>query len=371
MRVLSVIGTRPEVIKMAMVARALSSADGIEHFICVTAQHREMLDSGLKMFGLQSDFDLGVMKPNQDLTHITNAVMTGMATVLSEVRPDRVLVQGDTTTSFAAALAAFYFKTPVGHVEAGLRSGNISMPWPEEMNRRLTDQISDRHYVPTEQARKNLLTEGITEEGITLTGNTVVDALEYVVERIESEPKLSERICATLPDLGDDKRLVLVTGHRRENLGPGLADICEALIRIAARENVEIVYPVHPNPNVSAPVHEALNSYPNIHLIPPLDYVAFVHLMSEAHIIVTDSGGIQEEAPSLGKPVLVTREVTERPEAVEAGTVKLVGTNSDRIVKEVTALLDDPGAYAAMARVHNPYGDGHASERILANLING
>ena len=371
MRVLSVIGTRPEAIKMAMVARALSSAEGVERLICVTAQHREMLDSGLKMFGLRSDFDLSVMKPNQDLTHITNAVMAGMATVLSEVRPDRVLVQGDTTTSFAASLAAFYSKTPVGHVEAGLRSGNISMPWPEEMNRRLTDSISDRHYVPTEQARKNLLAEGIAEEGITLTGNTVIDALEYMVERLRSEPKLTEKACAALPDLSTDRRLILVTGHRRENVGPGIAEVCEALIRISARDDVEIVYPVHPNPNVSIPVHEALGSHPNIHLIPPLDYVAFVYLMTEAHIIVTDSGGIQEEAPSLGKPVLVTREVTERPEAVEAGTVKLVGTNSDRIVKEVTALLDDSDAYAAMARVHNPYGDGHASERILANLING
>ena len=330
-----------------------------------------MLDSGLKMFGIRSDYDLSVMKPNQDLTHITNAVTTGMATVLSEARPDRVLVQGDTTTAFAAALAAFYSKTPVGHVEAGLRSGNISMPRPEEMNRRLTDLISDRHYVPTEQARKNLLAEGIGGEGITLTGNTVIDALEYIVERLGNEPGLAETACAALPGLSTDRRLILVTGHRRENLGRGLADVCEALIRISARDDVEIVYAVHPNPNVSKPVHDALGSRPNIHLIPPLDYVAFVHLMTEAYIIVTDSGGIQEEAPSLGKPVLVTREVTERPEAVEAGTVKLVGTNSDRIVKEVTALLDDSGAYAAMARVHNPYGDGHASERILANLING
>ena len=330
-----------------------------------------MLDSGLKMFGLRSDFDLSVMKPNQDLTHITNAVMTGMATVLSEVRPDRVLVQGDTTTSFAAALAAFYSKTPVGHVEAGLRSGSISMPWPEEMNRRLTDLISDRHYVPTEQARTNLLAEGIAEEEITLTGNTVVDSLEYIVERLRSEPGLADTACAALPALSTDRRLILVTGHRRENLGRGLADVCEALIRISARDDVEIVYPVHPNPNVSTPVHEALGSCSNIHLIPPLDYVAFVYLMTQAHLIVTDSGGIQEEGPSLGKPVLVTREVTERPEAVEAGTVKLVGTNSVRIVKEVTALLDDSDAYAAMARVHNPYGDGHASERILANLIDG
>ena len=356
---------------MAMVARSLSSSDGLDHFICVTGQHRGMLDSGLELFGLRPDFDLSVMKPNQDLTHITNAVLTGMATVLSQVRPDRVLVQGDTTTAFAVSLAAFYSRTPVGHVEAGLRSGNKAMPWPEEVNRRLTDLISDRHYVPTEQARANLLAEGVSAEGIALTGNTVIDALNYIVERLKREPGLAQRVRATLPDLGTGRRLILVTGHRRENLGPGLADVCEALMRVSARKDVEIVYPVHPNPKVSNPVHEALGSCPNIHLVPPLDYMAFVLLMTEAHIVVTDSGGIQEEAPSLGKPVLVTREVTERPEAVQAGTAKLVGTNPDRIVREVEALLDDPGAYAAMARVHNPYGDGHASERILADLIDG
>lgn len=371
MHVLIVIGTRPEAIKMGMVARTLSSDDRIEHSICVTAQHREMLDSGLKMFGLRSDYDLSVMRHNQGLMHITQTVMAGMATVLSEARPDRVLVQGDTTTSFAAALAASYCKTPVGHVEAGLRSGNMSMPWPEEMNRRLTDLISDRHYVPTEQARRNLLAEGISEEGITMTGNTVIDALKFIAKRLKSEPELIPEVRATLPDVSHNKRLILVTGHRRENLGPGIADVCKALTRIATRDDVEIVYPVHPNPNVRHPVHEALGACPNIHLIPPLDYVAFIYLMTEAYVIVTDSGGIQEEAPSLGKPVLVTREVTERPEAVEAGTVKLVGTNPDRIVEELTVLLDDSDAYAAMARVHNPYGDGRASERIVADLIDG
>ena len=371
MRVLTVIGTRPEAIKMAMVARSLSENDGVEHVICVTAQHREMLDSGLKMFGLRSDYDLSVMRHNQCVTHITKAVMSGMATVLSEVRPDRVLVQGDTTTSFAAALAASYCKTPVGHVEAGLRSGNMSMPWPEEMNRRLTDLISDRHYVPTEQARRNLLGEGYSEDGITLTGNTVIDALKFIAKRLESEPELIPKVRATLPDVSHNKRLLLVTGHRRENLGSGIANVCNALTRISTRDDVEIVYPVHPNPKVRNPVHEALGSCPNIHLIPPLDYMAFVYLMTQAYVIVTDSGGIQEEAPSLGKPVLVTREVTERPEAVEAGTVKLVGTHPDRIVRELAALLDDPDAYAAMARVHNPYGDGRASERIVANLIDG
>ena len=371
MRVLSVIGTRPEAIKMAMVARALSSADGVEHFLCVTAQHRQLLDSSLKIFGLKSDFDLDVMKSGQDLTYITNAVLTGMAGVLSELRPDRVLVQGDTTTAFAAALAAFYFKIPVGHVEAGLRSGSTLMPWPEEMNRLLADLLSDRHYAPTEQARANLLAEGVSEERIAVTGNTVIDALLYVVDKIESDVGLLREAFSAFPKPFASDRLILVTGHRRENFGPGIVQVCEALIRIASRDDVDIVYPVHPNPNVTNPVHEVLGSHPRIHLIPPLDYVAFVHLMTQAHIIITDSGGIQEEAPSLGKPVLVTREVTERPEAVQTGTVKLVGTDCDRIVLEVATLLDDPAAYAAMARVHNPYGDGHASERIVEDLTNG
>lgn len=367
---MSVIGTRPEAIKMAMVARALSSTSGVEHFLCVTAQHRHLLDSSLKVFGLKSDFDLGVMKPGQDLTYITSAVLTGMTEILCELRPDRVLVQGDTTTAFAAALAAFYCKIPVGHVEAGLRSGSTLMPWPEEMNRLLADSLSDRHYAPTEQARFNLLAEGISEEGIAVTGNTVIDALLYVVDRIGANPGWVGEVCSDFPKPSASDRLILVTGHRRESFGPGIVQKCEALIRIASRDDVEIVYPVHPNPNVTNPVQEALGAHPRIHLIPPLDYLAFVHLMTQAHIIITDSGGIQEEAPSLGKPVLVTREVTERPEAVQAGTVKLVGTDCDRIVSEVATLLDDPAAYAAMARVHNPYGDGHASERIVEDLTN-
>lgn len=371
MRILSVVGTRPEAIKMAMVARALASADGVEHFICVTAQHRQLLDSVLKVFDLHSDFDLDVMKPDQDLTHITNSVLAGMATVLRHLGPDRVLVQGDTTTAFGAALAAFYSKTPVGHVEAGLRSGTVSMPWPEEMNRRLTDSLSDRHYVPTTQARDNLLIEGIPEEGITITGNTVIDALLHVVEKLRLEPSLAGEAASVIPNRDSGRRLILVTGHRRENFGSGILQLCEALIRISARDDVDIVYPVHPNPNVTDPVHESLGARPNIHLIPPLDYVAFVYLMTEAHVIITDSGGIQEEAPSLGKPVLVTRDVTERPEAVDAGTVKLVGTNSKLLVEEVTTLLDNATAYSAMARVHHPYGDGHASKRIMSDVING
>ena len=356
---------------MAMIARHLSSTKGVEHKICVTAQHREMLDSVLKMFELQSDFDLGVMKPNQSLTHVTNEILTGLEWVISEMRPDRVLVQGDTTTSLAAALASFYSKTPVGHVEAGLRSGNVSMPWPEEMNRRLTDFLSDKHYAPTEQARRNLLREGIPGAGIRVTGNTVVDALDFIVERIRSEPALQAKVRAILPKRDNGRRLILVTGHRRENFGRGMAGVCDALARLAQRDDVEIIYPVHPNPNVQGPVRAALGCHARVHLIPPLDYAPFVYLMTEAYLIITDSGGVQEEAPSLGKPVLVTREVTERSEAVEAGTVKLVGTKSDRIVCEATRLLDDSSAHAAMARVHNPYGDGKASKRILRDLNNG
>lgn len=355
---------------MAMVARALSSANGVEHFICATGQHRPMLDSALESFGLRPDFDLRIMKPGQDLTYVTGSVLTGMTEVLSKLRPDRVLVQGDTTTALAAALASFYAKTPVGHVEAGLRSGSVWMPWPEEMNRRLIDSLSDRHYAPTKRARDNLLAEGVPEEGISLTGNTAIDALLHVVETIKNDPVAIGQLGAALP-VGDARsRLVLVTGHRRENFGPPIEGVCEALLRIAARDDVVVVYSVHPNPNVSEPVHKILGSHHRIHLVPPLDYLAFVHLMTEACIIITDSGGIQEEAPSLGKPVLVTREVTERPEAVEAGTVKLVGTDPDLIVGEAATLLDDQDAYAAMARIHNPYGDGHASKRIVRDLIN-
>ena len=371
MRILSVIGTRPEVIKMAMVARALGSTDGVEHRICATAQHREMLDSALQSFNLRSDFDFGVMVPDQNLTHITDTVLNGMATVLSQMQPDRVLVQGDTTTTLAAALAAFYAKTPVGHVEAGLRSGRVSMPWPEEMNRRLTDAISDRHFVPTNKARENLLAEGIPDGGICVTGNTVVDALQYMVRRLDDDPELRMRARAALPATDPDRRLVLVTGHRRENIGFGLSQVCEAIARIAARDDVEIVFPVHPNPRVHGPVHAALGAHPHIHLIQPLEYIPFVHLMNESYFIITDSGGIQEEAPSLGKPVLVTREVTERPEAVDAGTVRLVGTDLDRIVDEAFRLLDNPQAYESMAWIHNPYGDGRASERIVSLLLRG
>lgn len=369
MRILSVFGTRPEAIKMAMVARSLAAAEGIDHQICVTAQHREMLDTVLKLFELEPAFDLDIMAPNQDLTHITNAVLTGMREVFAEAKPDRILVQGDTTTVLGASLAAFYAKIPVGHVEAGLRTGDLAAPWPEEMNRRLADTLSDRHFAPTEQSRLNLLAEGLPEAGIAVTGNTVIDALIYIADRLTTEPALAEAANAGLPRFDPERRLVLVTGHRRENFGSGFEQVCQGLACLAARDDVEIIYPVHLNPNVQEPVRRILGDLPNVHLTEPMDYLPFVHLMMQAYLIITDSGGIQEEAPSLGKPVLVTRDVTERPEAVTAGTVKLVGTSADRIVDEAVRLLEDARHYATMSKAHNPYGDGHASERILQELL--
>ena len=371
MRILSVFGTRPEAIKMAMVARTLAAAEGIEHQLCVTAQHREMLDSVLVLFDLQPDFDLDVMAPNQDIMHLTSAVLTGMRRVLAEALPDRVLVHGDTTTALAAALAAHYAKVPVGHVEAGLRTGERYAPWPEEMNRRVADALSDRHYAPTESARQNLLAEGLPDAGIKVTGNTGVDALFYVAERLKNEPDLAARARDSLPRRAVGRRLILVTAHRRESFGAGFEQICRALARIGARDDVEIIFPVHPNPNVQEPVRRSLRGRPHIHLIAPLDYLTFVYLMSQAHLIITDSGGIQEDAPSLGKPVLVMRAVTERPDAVAAGAVRLVGTDAERITREAGRLLDDADAYGEMARVRNLYGDGRASERILRALTHG
>ena len=356
---------------MAMVARALSAADGIDHSLCVTAQHREMLDQVLRLFELSPDYDLDVMSPGQRLVDVTSAVLVGMGGVLAEARPDRVLVQGDTTTVLATAMAAFYAKIPVGHVEAGLRTGDMYSPWPEEMNRRVADALSDRHYAPTETARRNLLSEGVPDSGIVVTGNTVIDALLHVVGRLESEPRLAGLARSSLPARDPGSRLVLVTGHRRENFGTGFEQICRALARIGDRGDVEIVYPVHLNPNVREPVFRLLGGHPNIKLIEPLDYLTFVHLMTQAHIILTDSGGLQEEAPSLGKPVLVMRDTTERPEAVESGNIRLVGTNAGRIVSETARLLDDDEAHSEMARVRHPFGDGHASLRILEDLVRG
>ena len=371
MRILSVVGTRPEAVKMAMVARTLAGADDIEHELCVTAQHREMLDSVLRLFELKPDYDLDVMTPGQELTDVTGAVLKGMRGVLTEAKPDRVLVQGDTTTVLATALAAFYARIPVGHVEAGLRTRNMSAPWPEEMNRRLADALSDRHYAPTETARERLLEEGLPDAGIVVTGNTVIDALLHIVDRLNGDPELLREAKSKLPEVEAGRKLILVTGHRRESFGAGFEQICSAIAQFSKRGDVEIVYPVHLNPRVREPVFRHLADLPNVHLIEPLDYLAFVHLMNEAHLILTDSGGIQEEAPSLGKPVLVMRDTTERPEAVAAGTVKLVGTDVDRITREVARLLDEPETYTVMARRHYPYGDGRASDRILEDLIGG
>lgn len=369
MRVLTVFGTRPEAIKMAPVVHRLQDNPQVESRLCVTGQHKEMLTQVLDVFGLQPDHDLAVMRPGQDLAGITSAILAGMQDVLKREKPDWVLVHGDTTTAFAAALAAYYQQIPVGHVEAGLRTGNPYSPWPEEMNRRLVGGLAQLHFAPTDGAQVNLLREGVPAEQIRVTGNTVVDALLEVVERLRANPSWSAELLGTLDFLDPEKRLVVVTGHRRESFGGGFERLCEALRQTGQREDVQVVYPVHLNPNVLAPVTEALGEEANVHLVEPMDYLPFVALLDRAHLVITDSGGIQEEAPSLGKPVLVTRETTERPEAVEAGTVKLVGTDTQRIVDEANRLLDDAEAYEAMAYAHNPYGDGKAAERIVNRLL--
>jgi UDP-N-acetylglucosamine 2-epimerase (non-hydrolysing) len=366
-RVLSVFGTRPEAIKMAPVVRALALADDWDSRVCVTAQHRQMLDQVLDLFKIAPDYDLDVMRPGQGLEDITASVLQGLSPVLDAYQPHLVLVHGDTTTTLAASLAAYYRKIPVGHVEAGLRTGNIWSPWPEEINRKVAGTIARWHFAPTEQARHNLLAEAVPAENIVVTGNTVIDALLDVVARLDADAA-QQAAFARLFGLDPAKRLILVTGHRRESFGDGFLRICDALATLAYRDDVEIVYPVHLNPNVKGPVETKLAGLPNVHLIAPQDYLPFVYLMSRADVILTDSGGVQEEAPSLGKPVLVMRETTERPEAVEAGTVKLVGTDSAQIVAEVSRLLDDQAAYKAMSFAHNPYGDGHASERILNTI---
>lgn len=328
-----------------------------------------MLDQVLALFGIAPDHDLGVMRPGQDLTGITTKILTGLRGVLEEETPDFVLVHGDTTTTFAASLAAYYQQIPVGHVEAGLRTGNRYAPWPEEMNRRLTGSLAELHFAPTDRARDNLLREGVAAKQIAVTGNTVVDALLTVVSRLEKEPHLRAEAEQQFAFLDPDRRLIVVTGHRRESFGEGFRNLCEALTRIADRDDVEIVYPVHLNPNVQQPVRETLADHPRVHLLEPMSYLPFVALLNRADLIITDSGGIQEEAPSLGKPVLVTREVTERPEAVSAGTVRLVGTDAERIVRETARLLDERPWYRSMARVYNPYGDGKAAGRIVERIL--
>jgi len=368
MKILSVFGTRPEAIKMAPLVRQLGRTKGIDARVCVTGQHRAMLDSVLDLFDIHPDYDLNIMGANQGLAHITTATLEGVAKTIADFRPDQLLVHGDTSTAFAAALAGYYAKVPVGHVEAGLRSGEIYAPFPEEMNRRLVDDIATTFFAPTETARAALLREGKDETAIHVTGNTVIDALLLMVERLKRSPRLAATIAATFPFLDARKKLILVTGHRRENFGAGFESICEALVTLAARPDVQIVYPVHLNPNVQEPVQRILAKRQNVHLIAPQDYLPFVYLMTRAHIILTDSGGIQEEAPALGKPVLVMRDVTERPEGVAAGTVRLVGTGATTIVEEATWLLEYDEAYRRMSQAINPYGDGHATRRIVAHF---
>lgn len=352
---------------MAPVVNALKNANGIEAQVCVTAQHRQMLDQVLDLFGIQPDHDLNIMKPGQDLTDITSNILLGMRDLFKQNKYDLLLVHGDTTTTMAAALAAFYEKIPVGHVEAGLRTGNIYAPWPEEMNRSMVGRVAALHFAPTDRAKNSLLREAVADNQIWVTGNTVIDALQQVVEKLKT-PALAENFKQQFAFLDPSKKLVLVTGHRRENFGDGFERICHALREISQRGDVQVVYPVHLNPSVQEPVKRILTDCANVHLIEPQDYLPFVYLMSQAHIIITDSGGVQEEAPSLGKPVLVMRDTTERPEAVEAGTVKLVGTDLQKIVAETHKLLDDPAAYQSMARALNPYGDGLASSRIVAAI---
>jgi len=368
-KIMAVFGTRPEAIKMAPVVSALKAASGIETLVVVTAQHRQMLDQVLDLFGITPDEDLDVMEPGQALPGVFAKILRGMGEVFENHKPDLVLVHGDTSTTLATALAAFYAKIPVGHVEAGLRTGDMHAPWPEEMNRRLSAPLCSLHFAPTETARNNLHREGIPSDSIYVTGNTVIDALLQAVSLLDHDEGRLASMRAKFPFLADERRLILVTGHRRENFGGGFERICAALARIAERDDVQIVYPVHLNPHVLEPVSRILGQRQNIHLVEPLDYLPFVQLMRHAHIILTDSGGIQEEAPSLGKPVLVMRDTTERPEAVAAGTVKLVGTHAGAIVGAVDLLLDDQVSYKSMAMAHNPYGDGRAAERISEVIL--
>jgi UDP-N-acetylglucosamine 2-epimerase (non-hydrolysing) len=379
-KILIVFGTRPEAIKMAPLVKAFQnhSPSTIHHppftvRVCVTAQHREMLDQVLDLFEITPDYDLDIMKPEQDLYDVTSHVLLGMKTVLTDFKPDVVFVHGDTSTTFAASLAAFYQQIKVAHIEAGLRTGDIYSPWPEEANRQLTTQITAYHFAPTATSRANLLKENVSEKSIEVTGNTVIDALFLALEKIKNSKKLESEIVnsinSLLPlnyQLPQEHKMILVTGHRRENHGQGFINICTALKEIAEENpHVDIVYPVHLNPNVQKPVKELLSGIPNVHLIEPLQYEQFIYMMDKSYFIITDSGGVQEEAPSLGKPVLVMRDTTERPEALDAGTVKLVGTDTQLIIKEAQALLDDEEAYTRMSQASNPYGDGHACQKIV------
>ncbi|HEY5805581.1 MAG TPA: UDP-N-acetylglucosamine 2-epimerase (non-hydrolyzing) [Lysobacter sp.] len=370
LKALCVFGTRPEAIKMAPVATALADDPRFEAKVCVTGQHRQMLDQVLDLFGIRPDYDLGVMKPGQDLTDVTTAILQGMKDVLTEFKPDFVLVHGDTATTLSASLAAYYHQIPVVHVEAGLRTGNLYSPWPEEANRKLTGALACMHFAPTETSRLNLLAEGVEQGAVHVTGNTVIDALLGVVDKVRESSVLRNRFDQQFAFLDDYSKIVLVTGHRRESFGAGFERICQALAVTASEfPEAAIVYPLHLNPNVREPANRILSGIPNIHLIEPLDYLPFVYLMDRATVILTDSGGIQEEAPSLGKPVLVMRDTTERPEAVAAGTVKLVGTAIDSITRHLRDQLGDDGACARADRASNPYGDGKASARIIESLL--
>jgi UDP-N-acetylglucosamine 2-epimerase (non-hydrolysing) len=366
---MTVFGTRPEAVKLAPVIRAFEAVPSVEHVTCVTGQHRQMLDQVLETFSLTPQCDLNLMRPGQDLTHITSAALQGVGEVIDKLQPDWVVVQGDTTTAFAGALAAFYRKVKVAHVEAGLRTGDIYSPWPEEMNRKLVSQLATVHFPPTERSEKNLLREGVPSSSIVVTGNTVIDALQWVVKRLATDESFGRAISKQFSFLDPNKRLILVTGHRRENFDGGLARVCKALRILAERGDVELVYPVHLNPHVQKTAYEIIGDHSAVHLIEPLDYVPFVALMSRASLIVTDSGGIQEEAPGLGKPVLVTRDTTERPEAIDAGTAKLVGTSTEKILAAANELLDDSRKYEQMAQARNPFGDGQASSRIVKRLL--
>jgi UDP-N-acetylglucosamine 2-epimerase (non-hydrolysing) len=369
-KILTVFGTRPEAIKMAPLALALAADERFDAKVCVTGQHREMLDQVLDLFDIQPEFDLNIMKPGQDLTDVSTAILQGMKNVFSDFKPDMVLVHGDTATTFATSLAAYYQQIPVAHVEAGLRTGNLYSPWPEEGNRKLTGALAQLHFAPTTNSRDNLLKEGIAADRIIVTGNTVIDALLDVMKRLDVDQELFAKAAEPGAFLDPARKLILVTGHRRESFGGGFERICQALMEVAQEHpEVDIVYPVHLNPNVREPVNRLLSGIGNIFLIEPLDYLPFVHMMSRAHIILTDSGGIQEEAPSLGKPVLVMRDTTERPEAVAAGTVKLVGSDTANIVRELNKLLLDQEAYKTMSFAHNPYGDGRACQRIIDTLL--
>nr|WP_304413425.1 UDP-N-acetylglucosamine 2-epimerase (non-hydrolyzing) [Arsukibacterium sp. MJ3] len=369
MKVLSVFGTRPEAIKMAPLVNLLKADSDIDSRVCVTGQHREMLDQVLNLFAIEPEYDLAIMKLGQDLYDVTTSILLKIKPVLRDFQPDIVLVHGDTSTTFAAALACYYEKIAVGHVEAGLRTGNIYSPWPEEANRKLTGALTRLHFAPTDTSAANLLAENIAASDIVITGNTVIDALLQVVKKISEDAKLSSDFASQFPFGQHGRRLILVTGHRRESFGDGFEQICAALADIAkAFPDCDVVYPVHLNPNVREPVYRLLSDVANVHLIPPQDYLPFVYLMSKATVVLTDSGGIQEEAPSLGKPVLVMRDTTERPEAVSAGTVKLVGTNRQKIVEQVSRLLTDSNYYQSMSFAHNPYGDGQACQRIVSAI---